>query len=300
MGNSEKNMIVLSNTGKDCVLLLDGRSWDTIRNVNTSASSGPHGITVCENRQFLYFSNLYSNCISLFNISEGCVEDSAATGATPCHIAETGSMLYVSNFDSDSVSVIDSGEMAGIVNIPSGRMPHDVAVWGGAVIVAESGAESIGIIDGKNCEYADRVVLKCAPVHICRIPGKNIFAAACTEYGIEVKGYICVIDVKNPGLEERIRVGNCLTDIEADDDGVHVYVTDGGKGSIYKVNISSGLVVGNVFLSGFPSSVTSDYENSRLFVVDQMNDLIYVLRKDTMAVERIICKGRDVSHVLCL
>lgn len=297
MENCDKNKIVFSGTGENSLSASGIESPETRKNVIISAVGGLHGITVCESRQFLYFSDMYGNCAGSFNIFEGRVE-TASAGAGPCHIAENGGRLFVSNSDSDSISVIDAAEMRGIISIPSGRMPHDMAVWKSNVIAAESGSESIGIIDGTNCEYVDCISLKCAPAHICRIPGRDIFAAACTEYGLEVKGYICLINMRSRGLEERIRVGNCLTDIAADDDGTHVYVTDGGRGSIYKVNILNGLVVENLFLSGFPVSVSEG--SGRLMVVDGENSLIYVLRKDTFTVEKILRGRDDIAHVICL
>ncbi|MDO4482325.1 MAG: hypothetical protein Q4C14_06320 [Bacillota bacterium] len=300
MDNSEKNIVVFSGIGDSSLSALDLRNPETIKKVNISAAGGLHGITVCENRQFLYFADMYGNRVGSYNIYEGRAGENTSAGAAPCHIAVRGGLLYVSNSDSDSISVIDSEDMSAVISIPSGRMPHDMAVWNSSVLAAESGPDSIGIIDGVNCEYGERIQVKCSPAHICRIPGKDIFAAACTEYGLEIKGYICLINMERPGLEERIRVGHCLTDIEADEDGVHVFVTDGGRGSIYKVNILNGLVVGNLNLSGFPVSVSAGCGNGRITVVDGENRLIYILRKDTFTVEKIVRGRGETAHLLCI
>ena len=68
MNKTTNNMIVLSDTGKDRITILDGDSGNVIKNIYVPANSGPHGITVCENGQFLCFSNQYDNCINIYDI----------------------------------------------------------------------------------------------------------------------------------------------------------------------------------------------------------------------------------------
>ena len=296
MNKTNNNMILLSDTGRDCITFMDGITGNVIRNIHVSANSGPHGITVCENGQFLCFSNQFDNCINIYDMINDRLGENIGTGATPCHIAKIKEKLYVSNADSDSISVIDMEEKNSIMVIPSGRMPHDVIEWKNCIIAAESGSDSIGMIDSSNDEYVQRIDLKCSPIHICRLPGKNMIAAACTEYGIEVKGYICIIDMVSLNLIEKIRVGNCLTDIVSDKEGNYVYVSDGGKGSVYKVDMSTGLVVSDIFLSGYLSSLSFDEHTEKLIVTEGMKDRIYVIDGEKGIVERIINTGRDISH----
>lgn len=300
MEKSKKSRIILSNTGSDCLHILNSGNGDILQTIYMSANSGPHGITVCQNRQFLYFANSYSGNISVMEADSGQLLDSIGAGATPCHIAEEGDRLYVSNFDSDSITIIDKQEKMGIACVPAGRMPHDILCCQNRIAVAESGSDSIGILEGNTGEYIGRIPLRCAPVHVTKLGEEGSIAAACTAYGMEVKGYICVVEPDAQLLLERIRIGNCLTDIAADPDGIHVYVTDGGKGCVYKVNLKSGLVVENLYLSGFPASITLDQTASRLYVTDTLKDVIYVIKKGRMRLEHILPAGRETSHVVYL
>ncbi|MBE6020914.1 MAG: YncE family protein [Clostridiales bacterium] len=297
--NKNKNML-LSDTGKDRITIMDTENGSVIKNIYTSANGGPHGITVCENGQFLCFSNTYGNNVQMYDIKNEKLDKEIYTGASPCHIIGYGEKMYVTNSDSDSISVIDIKEKNGIMVISSGRMPHDIIPWKDSALIAESGSDSMGIINTSEDEYCERVDLKCSPVHMCIIPGENIIAAACTEYGIEVKGYICLLDADSMKLLERIRIGNCITDIAADPDGKHVYVADAGNKSIYKVNIISGLPVKDMLLSGFVSSISFSEGTDKLMAADSINDLVYIIDKEKWDVERIVRSGKDISHIFSL
>ncbi|MBR6700206.1 MAG: beta-propeller fold lactonase family protein [Firmicutes bacterium] len=297
--NKNEHMLI-SDTGRDRITVMDIRTGSVVKNIYTFANSGPHGITVCENGQFLCFSNTFGNSVQIYDIKKDVLEKEICTGATPCHITGSGKKIYISNSDSDSVSVVDINEKSGMMVIPSGRMPHDVISLKDHVLIAESGSDSIGYINTEDDEYFERINLKCSPVHMCIIPGGKIIAAACTEYGMEVKGYICLLDADEMKLLERIRIGNCITDIAADPDGKHVYVTDAGNRSLYKVNIISGLPVKDMLLSGFVSSVYYDVKTNKLLVTDSMNDFIYIIDKEKWNVERTVRSGKDISHIVSI
>lgn len=238
MDRGKNKFILLSDTGNDCLLIFDGKTGKFQRKIaiGNTGERGPHGMTVCGDGRFVCFSNSFGSSISLFDAESMDEIQNIGTGATPCHIAEKDKKLYISNFDSDSISVVDEEEQAAVISIGTGRMPHGLCCWGNRIFVAESGSDSVGVIETGTDFYAQRINLNCAPVHMDIVNGSDLLAAACTDYGIDVRGCICIIDMKSGKVEERIRMGHCLTDIVSDDGGKYVYVSDGGSGCVYKVN----------------------------------------------------------------
>lgn len=264
--------IVTANTGMHSFSFLEGENLVQVRQITGLPGMGPHGLTVCKSRQFLYCANSYHRTITAVDCLKGKVRGSGSVGTTPCHLAycRKNGCLYVTNFDSDSVSVVREKALEQIVGIPVGRMPHDILYshWTGMIYIAVRGENRIAVVDPERNRVVDSIFLENAPLHFCdgesgrylyvagtdfgEGDGRGLRKFCCeslrrsesfrsrnsshSEYG-RTFGKISVVDLEKGQVADTISVGTYLTDVCVDEAAGVIFASDGGEGCVYVMRL---------------------------------------------------------------
>lgn len=302
MGFTLNHTVIAANTGKNSFSALDPKTLKRVSNIVGMPGSGPHGLTVCKNRQFLYAANSYDRTICAVDCLRGELSDSIPVGTTPCHLAlcRPKSCLYVTNFDSDSIAVIGQQNFQQMLHIPVGRMPHDICFSPetGLLFVAESGENSIAVIDTEKNKKTGSISLRAAPLHMCLGRSGRYLYVAGSCYDRLVQGQIDIIDVRSQKEIRHYTVGNYLTDLCIDTGEETIFTADGGLGCFYSVDTETGNVKACMHTGFFPSCIGYLEKEKAVFVGDHMTGEIAKYDLRLMRKMKKIEGFVDVNHMI--
>ena len=192
----------------------------------------PAGLALNSDATRLYFSCNMGNAVDVIDLSTGLVADTYKTQVYPYGIAlvENKHKIYAANWGSGTVSVINLNN-GGVIHIQVGENPSAVVKSpdGSKIYVANSDDDSISVISTTN----DTVV--------------------------------AAWDLHDPNTS---RKGAWPNSMDITSDGKKLYISCGGYDSVDVIDTTNGQVLGRIPTGWYPTGVSLDEANNRLFVVN--------------------------------
>lgn len=308
-----ENIIAITSTGEDKIIFLDRDNYDMIHEMKLEDPYGrygmmnyfgPHGLAVDVNRKYMYIANSYNGSISIFDLLTGIIVENICVGTSPCHldICKRNNYLYVANYDSDTVSGIDLEKNSVAVQIPVNRMPHDIHVCnnGKSLLVAGLGSEEMIIIDTEDNSVCNKISLGCCAMHFKVSKYSSYVYASCSKFNCDNQGIICIIDVNEKKIKNKIKIGMYLSDIVLREQSKEILVSDAETNYLYKLDIENGKMLGKAETGSFPSCIGIDEKNNVALIGMHLDNTIEIFDLDDLKRVKKLELGKDMNYISVL
>lgn len=305
-----ENIIAVTSTGEDKIILIDRDCYEIINEIKLSTPFGkcssnnyfgPHGLAIDANRKFIYAANSYNGSISIIDLLTNKVIDNICVGTSPCHlgICKKNNTLYVTNYDSDTISGIDLKKNSVAVQIPINRMPHDMKISkdGKVIYVSALGTEEILIIDTDNHNVCEKIYIGCCALHFKISKYQPLIFASCSKFNCDNQGMICILDTASRKVVENIKIGMYLSDLALREKEGELIVLDAETNYIYKIDVNSGKMLGKAETGNFPSCIGIDDKNEVAIIGTHIDNTIEVFDLDDLKKVKKIKVGKDINYI---
>ncbi|MBU3112028.1 YncE family protein [Clostridium lacusfryxellense] len=237
---------------------------------------GPHGI--CGYKNKILTANSYGNSISLVDIKNYETE-SYFIGMHCNDLSVDDNKVYVICGDSDDIIVFDLEKKTIVEAIPCGNSPHSIYICKRKklIIVANMNSDSITIIDSSRDGDIKNIKVGAYPTKAVITPDGNYILVCESNIGMDNKGNISIISLKNYNVIQKISVGNSPVDMYCNQK--YCYISNFGDGTVSMVDINSYKEVKKIEIGGMPRGIIED--ERYLYVGDNYNNLLFRIDKNT-------------------
>mgnify|MGYP001194054332 CR=1 FL=1 len=306
-----EDIIAVSSTGEDKVIFLDRNNYEVVeefkllipnnKKYNMENYFGPHGLAFDNNRKYMYVANSYNGSISIIDLLKWNMVENICVGTSPCHldISKKNNFIYVTNYDSDTVSGIDLNKNSVAVQIPVNRMPHDLHMSndGKSLFVAGLGSEEIFVIDTQDNSVCDKIVLNCCAMHFKISRCNKYLYASCSNFNCENQGILCIVDISQRKVMEKIKIGIYLSDIALRETTKEIFLLDAETNYLYKLSIEDGKMSGKAETGKFPSCIGIDDEKNIAIIGNHLDNTIEIFDLDDLRRIKRIRVGKDLNYI---
>ena len=237
---------------------------------------GPHGIYVYKDK--LVTANSYDNSISMVNINNSETE-SYFIGMHCNDLSVYNDKAYVICGDSDDIIVFDL-EIKNIIEaIPCGNSPHSIYICkkNNLIVVANMNSDSITIVDCAINGNIKNIRVGAYPTKVVITPDGNYILVCESNIGMDNKGNISIISLKNYNVLYKIPVGNSPVDMYCNER--YCYISNFGEGTLSILDINSYEEIKKIEVGGMPRGILED--EKYLYVGDNYNNLLFRIDKIT-------------------
>mgnify|MGYP001584199382 FL=1 len=254
---------------------------------------GPHGIYVYKNK--LLTANSYDNSISMVNINNYETE-SYFIGMHCNDLSVYDNKAYVICGDSDDVIVFDLEKKSIVESIPCGNSPHSIYICKrkNLIIVANMNSDSITIIDCTQNGKIKNVRVGSYPTKAVITTDGNYILVCESNIGMDNKGSISIISLKNYNVLYKIPVGNSPVDMYCNER--YCYVSNFGEGTVSILDINNYKEIKKIEVGGMPRGILED--EKYLYVGDNYNNLLLKIDKITENKKAISIGGEPTGMTL--
>ncbi|MBU3156074.1 YncE family protein [Clostridium estertheticum] len=237
---------------------------------------GPHGIYVYENK--ILTANSYDNSISIVNTYNYEIE-SYFIGMHCNDLSVYDNKAYVICGDSDDIIVFDLEKKNIVEAIPCGNSPHSIYICKKKelIIVANMNSDSITLIDCAQNGNIKEIRVGAYPTKAVITPDGNYILVCESNIGMDNKGCINIISLKNCNVLNKIPVGNSPVDMYFN--GEFCYVSNFGDGTVSILDINKYKEIKRIEVGGMPRGILED--EKYLYVGDNYNNLLFRIDKIT-------------------
>ncbi|MBX4268184.1 YncE family protein [Clostridium estertheticum] len=255
---------------------------------------GPHGIYVYENK--ILTANSYDNSISIVNTYNYEIE-SYFIGMHCNDLSVYDNKAYVICGDSDDIIVFDLEKKNIVEAIPCGNSPHSIYICKkkDLIIVANMNSDSITLIDCAQNGNIKEIRVGAYPTKAVITPDGNYILVCESNIGMDNKGCINIISLKNCNVLNKIPVGNSPVDMYFN--GEVCYVSNFGDGTVSILDINKYKEIKRIEVGGMPRGILED--EKYLYVGDNYNNLLFRIDKITEN-KKVISIGTEPTGMTLL
>ena len=289
--------LYVCNTSSDCISKVDLDSYIEEEKIYLDSENlkriGPHGIYVHENK--IITANSYDNSISLVNM-DSYETESYFTGMHCNDLSVYDNKVYVLCGDSDDILVFDLDKKHIVEAIPCGNLPHSIYICKkrNLIIVANMNSDSITIIDGAENGNIKSVRVGAYPTKAVITADGNYILVCESNIGMDSKGSISIISLKNLNVLYKIPVGNSPVDMYFNER--FCYVSNFGEGTVSIVDINNYKEIKKIEVGGMPRGILED--EKYLYVGDNYNNLLIRIDKRNENKKAIAIGGEPTGMTL--
>lgn len=289
--------LYVCNTSSDCISKVDLDSYIEEEKIYLDSENlkriGPHGIYVHENK--IITANSYDNSISLVNM-DSYETESYFTGMHCNDLSVYDNKVYVICGDSDDILVFDLDKKHIVEAIPCGNLPHSIYICKkrNLIIVANMNSDSITIIDGAENGNIKSVRVGAYPTKAVITADGNYILVCESNIGMDSKGSISIISLKNLNVLYKIPVGNSPVDMYFNER--FCYVSNFGEGTVSIVDINNYKEIKKIEVGGMPRGILED--EKYLYVGDNYNNLLIRIDKRNENKKAIAIGGEPTGMTL--
>ena len=289
--------LYVCNTSSDCISKVDLDSYIEEEKIYLDSENlkriGPHGIYVHENK--IITANSYDNSISLVNM-DSYETESYFTGMHCNDLSVYDNRVYVLCGDSDDILVFDLAKKHIVEAIPCGNLPHSIYICKkrNLIIVANMNSDSITIIDGAENGNIKSIRVGAYPTKAVITADGNYILVCESNIGMDSKGSISIISLKNFNVLYKIPVGNSPVDMYFNER--FCYVSNFGEGTVSIVDINNYKEIKKIEVGGMPRGILED--EKYLYVGDNYNNLLIRIDKTTENKKTIAIGGEPTGMAL--
>ncbi|WP_435790819.1 YncE family protein [Clostridium sp.] len=289
--------LYVCNTSSDCISKVDLDSYIEEKKIYLDSENlkriGPHGIYIHENK--VITANSYDNSISLVDMYSYETE-SYFIGMHCNDLSVYDDKVYVLCGDSDDILVFDLDKKHIVEAIPCGNLPHSIYICKkrNLIIVANMNSDSITIIDGAANGKIKSIRVGAYPTKaVITADGKYILVCE-SNIGMDSKGSISIISLKNFNVLYKIPVGNSPVDMYFNER--FCYVSNFGEGTVSIVDVNNYKEIKKIEVGGMPRGILED--EKYLYVGDNYNNLLIRIDKTTENKKAIAIGGEPTGMAL--
>ncbi|MBW9151148.1 YncE family protein [Clostridium estertheticum] len=255
---------------------------------------GPHGIYVYENK--ILTANSYDNSISIVNTYNYEIE-SYFIGMHCNDLSVYDNKAYVICGDSDDIIVFDLEKKNIVEAIPCGNSPHSIYICKkkNLIIVANMNSDSITLIECAQNGNIKEIRVGAYPTKAVITPDGNYILVCESNIGMDNKGCINIISLKNCNVLNKIPVGNSPVDMYFN--GEFCYVSNFGDGTVSILDINKYKEIKRIEVGGMPRGILED--EKYLYVGDNYNNLLFRIDKITEN-KKVISIGTEPTGMTLL
>jgi YVTN family beta-propeller protein len=289
--------LYVCNTSSDCISKVDLDSYIEEEKIYLDSENlkriGPHGIYVHENK--IITANSYDNSISLVDM-DSYETESYFTGMHCNDLSVYDNRVYVLCGDSDDILVFDLDKKHIVEAIPCGNLPHSIYICKkrNLIIVANMNSDSITIIDGAENGNIKSIRVGSYPTKAVITADGNYIIVCESNIGMDSKGSISIISLKNFNVLYKIPVGNSPVDMYFNER--FCYVSNFGEGTVSIVDINNYKEIKKIEVGGMPRGILED--EKYLYVGDNYNNLLIRVDKTTENKKAIAIGGEPTGMAL--
>jgi YVTN family beta-propeller protein len=233
----------------------------------------PKGVVFNRGNQRVYVAMFDASCIQTINGADLTLGTCAySQGLHPNHLALWGyDNLYVTNRDSNSVSLLDANTMQVLGWIPAGNLPWSVIAANDKVFVGNFGSSSIGVYD----LHLDSL--------LATIPLANDAPALMTfgYWGVYAPGWqtgaLYVVNTGDESVTSPVSIGPGAFAVAENLHSRDIFVGNRLDNSLHVFAKDGFVTVRTIPLPGPAYGIAVNYKTDHVFVVDALNDVVYVL-----------------------
>lgn len=292
--------VYVANESSNTVSVIDGVSFQVIGTVEARNHS-THDLALARDGKRLFATNLASGQLSVIDTEALETIASIPTGSR-CHVVtltNDNRHAWVANIGDDNISIVDTTTYRILGTIPVGRGPTGLAFSrdGRFAYVSNQGDKTVSVID-----TASHQVIKTIPVG--NNPHFLVLGADGRIWGTNTgDNDIYVIDTTTHEKIATIVVGPNPQQIAFAYRGItgpNAYVTVGDQNKVVVVggDPQNARIIGEVTVSQRPNGIWANPEGTRVFVVHEASNDLYVIDTGASAVIATVPVGRKPIRVV--
>lgn len=266
--------LYVCNTSSDCISKINLEKFveeeKIILKNKYHERIGPHGICIYENK--LITANSFSNTISMIDIEKKKEIKNYYIGMHCNDVRVFGNRAYVICGELNNVVVFDLMSKSVLEQIPCGNSPHslDINKRGKILLISNMHNDTITLINCSNNKRIKNIRVGAYPTKAIFTSDGNHILVCESNIGVDSRGSISLISLRNYKIIERIPVGNSPVDIYCNEE--LCYVSNFADGTISVVNINKYKEVKKIGVGGMPRGLIGDGEY--IYVGDNYNNLL--------------------------
>ena len=243
----------------------------------------------------LLTANSYDNSISMVDI-DNYETESYFIGMHCNDLSVYDNKAYVICGDSDDIIVFDLEKKHIVEAIPCGNLPHSIYICKrkNLIIVANMNSDSITIIDCAQNGNIKNIRVGAYPTKALITPDGNYILVCESNIGMDNKGSISIISLKNYNVLYKIPVGNSPVDMYCNER--YCYISNFGDGTVSILDINNYKEIKKIKIGGMPRGILED--EKYLYVGDNYNNLLFRIDKITENKKAISIGGEPTGMTL--
>ena len=288
--------LYVCNTSSDCISKVNLDLFIEEEKINLDKKDlkriGPHGICVYENK--LITANSHDNSISI--IIDTKKTESHFIGMHCNDLSVYDNKAYVICGDCNDIIVFDLVKKQIVEAIPCGDLPHSINICKRKklIIVSNMNSDSITIIECAPKGKIKNLRVGAYPTKALITPDGNYILVCESNIGMDNKGSISIISLKNYKELYNIPVGNSPVDMYCNER--YCYISNFGDGTVSKVDINNYKEIKKIEIGGMPRGILED--EKYLYVGDNYNNLLFRIDKITENKKAISIGGEPTGMTL--
>jgi len=257
------------------IMELYRENYSLIKAVNLGLRDSLAIHNIIYNENSVYMADSFNNKIYKFDINTNELFETNV-GRDPRHMCTDNENIYVANFESDNISIIDLSSFMLTGSIPAGIKAHDVIYSEKYNSLYASCYEENEVM-----EYTiDKGLVRSfktegKPMHLFLLD--HIIAAMTYYVNGNVHTKINFINLKNGNIEDIIVIEGLASDFLLDQGNNMLYLLNIVDKSLYIVDAEIRKVVKEVYLGGYPESISCGAHN--IYVTNSKKQQINVIEK---------------------
>lgn len=244
---------------------------------------GPHGI--CTFQDKILTANSYSNTISIIDINNNI--ENHYIGVHCNDIKTLNDYAYIICGELNNMVIFDLKKKCVLEEIPCGNAPHsiDINKFEKKILISNMQNDSITLIDCEKNQIIKHIKVGAYPTKAIFSSDGNYVLVCESNIGMNSKGCISVVSLKNFRIINRIPVGKSPVDIFSNEN--YCYVSNFGEGTISVVDLSNYKEIKRIEVGGMPRGIIEN--NNYVYVGDNYNNLLIKVhtvneRKDNISI----------------
>jgi YVTN family beta-propeller protein len=297
---SSMTRVYVANESSNSVSVIDGVTFQPIGTVDARNHS-THDLALSRDGKRLFATNLASGRLSVIDTEAMETIASIATGGR-CHVVtltNDNRHAWVANIGDDNISIVDTATFRILGTIPAGKGPTGLAFSrdGRYAYVSNQGDKTIAVIDTASHQVIKTIPVGNNPHFLVLGPDGRIWGTNTGEQDIYV------IDPNTQDKIASIQVGPNPQQIAFAYKGItgpNAYVT---VGDLNKVVVVGGdptrpRIIEEINVGQRPNGIWANSEGTRLFVVHEASNDLYVIDTGTSTVIAAVPVGRKPIRVV--
>lgn len=287
--------LYVCNTSSDSISKVDIDKFIEVEKISLKQNNfqrvGPHGVCVC--KDCILTANNYSNDISIINKNK---IQTHKIGMRCNDISIDKNLAYVICGDSNILTKFNLENKNIQSEIFCGELPHSINMNQNKniIVVANMNDDSISFIDCIANKIIKTVRVGAYPTKVMFSLDNNYVFVCESNMGLNSKGSLSIISLKNFKILNRVQLGNSPIDMYCDEK--YCYVSNFGDGTISIIDIVNIKKVKDIKVGGMPRGIIKFKEN--LYIGDNYNNLLIRVNINTESKKVISIGGEPTGMTL--